>query len=76
MRFTLLAIVSLTLGCFTTITDPNHWNIGDGDFSQFLADSDLCREQASHPLQPELSDAPMDEDFYRSCMESSGWTER
>ena len=76
MRFAPLAIVFLVTGCFTAVTDPNYWNISSGQFSQFLTESDLCTEQASYPLQPEMENAPLDDDAYRSCMLGFGWTER
>lgn len=75
MRVTLLAISSLVMACFTSVMDPNHWELGDREFQEFLSDSDACRYEATPQLQPELPDEP-DEGIYRSCMESAGWTQR
>lgn len=65
----------LALGCFTTPTDPNYWQISDGQLQRFIGDSDACEYEATPQLQPELPDE-VDPEVYRRCMEGHGWRKR
>ena len=65
----------LVLGCFTRVTDASHWQIPDGEFDRFLADSDACEYQATPQLQPELPQQ-VDPETYRRCMQGMGWRRR
>lgn len=76
MRLAPLALALLALGCITDIDDPNRWS-GPRSTVDFLTDSEVCRDQASHPLQPDMPNADeMDREVYRRCMQSYGWRER